>query len=135
MPKYVLDTDTCIYWLKGNETVEKKILEEDMENISITVITACELFYGAFKSAKVNKNLNIINNLLERIETLHTYEGIPYLYGQAKAELESRGEVVDDADLLIACIAKNNDCTLVTNNIKHFKKIPGLSLENWSLSS
>jgi len=132
VPKYVLDTDTCIYWLKGNKAVEKKILEVGMENVSITVITECELFYGAFKSINIDKNLKTVRDLLERIKTLHTNEGVSFLYGKTKAELESKGQIIDDADLLIACIAKEKDCALVTNNIKHFKRVSGLAIENWS---
>jgi len=52
MPKYVFDTDTCIYWLKGNKNIEKRILKAGMRNIFISVITQCELSYGAFKSDK-----------------------------------------------------------------------------------
>lgn len=132
MNRYVLDTDSCIYWLKGDKNVEKRILEVGIENIYLTVITLCELFYGAYKSAKKEKNLKVLNNLISRIGVIHTAEETAQLYGRTKAHLEKKGEIVDDADLLIACITMSNKRgTLVTNNTEHFKRIANLKVENW----
>ncbi len=131
MDKFILDTDTCIYWLKGNENIERSIIRHGLGNVFITVITECELFYGAYKSIKKDKNLAVIEELRTRIKTLHTVSGVPSLYGKIKAELESKGQTLDDADLLISSIALLNNATLVTNNIEHFKRINGLKIENW----
>jgi predicted nucleic acid-binding protein len=131
MDKFILDTDTCIYWLKGNENIERSIIRHGLGNVFITVITECELFYGAYKSIKKDKNLAVIEELRTRIKTLHTVSGVPSLYGKIKAELESKGQTLDDADLLISSIALLNNATLVTNNIEHFKRISGLKIENW----
>ena len=131
MDKFILDTDTCIYWLKGNENIERSVIKHGLGNIFITVITECELFYGAYKSMKKDKNLAVVEELKTRIKTLHTVSGIPSLYGTIKAELESRGQTLDDADLLIASIALLNNATLVTNNSEHFKRINELKIENW----
>ena len=131
MDIYILDTDICIYWLKGNDSIEKKIVQVGFSNICITVITECELFYGAFKSAKKEKNLSVIGELKSKINTLHTVEGVSPIYGKLKSELGNKGQTIDDADLLIASIALSNNAILVTNNISHFKRIPGLKIENW----
>jgi len=131
MDKFIIDTDICIYWLKGNENIERNIIKNGFENVFITVITECELFYGAFKSAKKEKNLTIIEELKKKIRILHTKEGIPYTYGKIKSDLEAKGQTLDDADLLIASITLSNNATLVTNNMGHFKRIRGLKLEDW----
>lgn len=131
MSKFVLDTDTCIYWLKGNENIEKNIIKNELEHIFVAFITECELFYGAFKSARKEKNLAVIEKLKKKIKTLHTIEGVSYIYGKMKSELEDKGQMLDDADLLIASVSHVNNATLVTNNIDHFKRIKGLKLENW----
>lgn len=131
MPKFILDTDMCIYWLKGSENIEKNIIRHGLENIFITVVTECELFYGAHKSAKKDKNLSAIETLKTRIGTLHTVGSVCPTFGKIKAELESKGQTLDDADLLIACIAFSNNATVVTNNSEHFGRIDGLKTENW----
>jgi len=131
MDKFVLDTDTCIYWLKGNKNIERNIVKNGLENVFITIVTECELFYGAFKSTKKEKNLAVIEELKEKIWILHTIEGISYHYGKIKSELETKGQPLDDADLLIASISLANNRVLVTNNTEHFERIRGLRLENW----
>lgn len=132
MPRYVLDTDVCIYWLKGDRRIERKILDVTLENVFITVISECELFYGAYKSARVGRNLETLQTLRRKIKTLQTSSDVAPCYGRLKAALEHRGQTLDDADLLIASIALAHGGTLVTNNIRHFNKIPDLPIENWS---
>ena len=131
MPKYILDTDTCIYWLNGDRQIEKKVLAAGLANIFITVITECELFYGAYKSSRVDKNLEVLKTLREKVKTIHTAKDVAPTYGRIKAELERAGRVLDDADLLIASIALASGGKLVTNNIAHFNRIQGLELESW----
>lgn len=131
MPKYILDTDTCIYWLNGDRQVEKKILSAGFENVFVTVITECELFYGAYKSSKVDRNLEVLRALREKVKTIHTTKDIAPLYGRTKAELERIGQVLDDADLLIASLVLANRGVLVTNNTDHFNRVTGLRVENW----
>jgi predicted nucleic acid-binding protein len=131
MNKFILDTDICIYWLKGNANIENNIISHSLENIYITVITECELFYGAFKSSKRDQNLAVIVDLKKKMRTLHTKEGVTYTYGKIKSELEAKGQPLDDADLMIASIAISNNATLVTNNMEHFKRIKELKLANW----
>ena len=132
MALYILDTDTCIYWLKGDEEVDRRIVSCGLRHTSITVITECELFYGALESLKADKNLAAITELRKKVRTLHTSDGVAYQFGKIKAELEKKGLPVDNADLLIASIALTHDAILVSNNTEHFKRIKGLKLENWA---
>lgn len=131
LDKFILDTDICIYWLKGNRNIEKNIINYGLENILITFITECELFYGAYKSLRKEKNLAAIEEVKNKIQTFHTNGEVPSLYGKIKAELETKGRPLDDADLLIASIALANNATLVTNNSEHFKRIRDLKIVNW----
>jgi tRNA(fMet)-specific endonuclease VapC len=131
LPKYILDTDTSIYWLNGDRQIEKKIVATGLENIFITVITECELFYGAYKSAKVQKNLEVLRTLRGKVRTIQTSRDVAPLYGRIKAELEQMGQALDDADLLIASIVLASRGILVTNNTSHFDRISGLQVENW----
>lgn len=131
MNKFVLDTDICIYWLKGDQAIESRLQAIGLDKVYITFITEGELFFGAHKSAQKDKNLALIRGLMQKIKTLHTTEGIPALYGKIKADLAIKGQPLADPDLFIACLAIYNHAVLVSNNIKHFKRIPGLKLENW----
>lgn len=129
--KYILDTDICIYWLNGDRGIEEKILSVSLKNIAITVITECELYYGAHKSSRVEQNLKTLEALRNRVGTIHTSRDIAPIYGEIKAELERQGERLDDADLLIASIVLKSKGTLVTHHINHFQRISSLKIENW----
>lgn len=131
MIQFVLDTDTCIFWLKGNWEIEHRVLDVGVERVAISVITACELAYGAWKSARREENLRTLARLLRTIQTLHTTDEVSQLFGRWKAQLEGSGAGLDDADLLIAAITRTHQATLVTNNHAHFSRLPELSIQNW----
>lgn len=131
MTRYVLDTDTCIYWLNGDKSIEAHIVRAPVDQVSITSITECELYYGAFKSARVAENLKVLERLRATLSTIHTTSEVAPIYGAMKASLEKQGRRLDDADMLIASCAMAAGAVLVTNNTKHFRRIDGLTLERW----
>ena len=135
MIRFVLDTDSCIFWLKGHHPIEQRILQVGVEQVAISVITACELAYGAWKSQRRQDNLRVLERLQRTVQTLHTTDHVIQLFGRWKAQLEEKGAGLDDADLLIASIAHAQRCTLVTNNQAHFTRLPELLVENWLSSS
>lgn len=128
--KYVLDTDICIYWLGGNTSIENQILELGFEDIGTTIITLAELYYGAYKSTKIERNLRNLQKLENEIEIFHTSSEVGKHFGNIKADLERRGEIIEDADILIASIVLSNDSILVTNNSRHFGRIGALQIED-----
>ena len=128
---YILDTDMCIYWLKGNRNIDNKIAEEGIENIAVTIITVCELYFGAYNSQKKQKNIATLNEVFMKLEILQTTFEVATIFGDIKTRLRREGKIINDADLLIASIVMANDGILVTNNTAHFERIPDLKLENW----
>ncbi|MFH1051821.1 MAG: PIN domain-containing protein [bacterium] len=129
--KYLLDTNTIIYWWKNNENIEKKVIEAGFDNIYISFTVASELFFGAYNSVKVENNLNKIFNFLEKITVIESNINISHRFGKIKSELKKSGKMIDDADIFIASTALEYDFTLVTNNTKHFNNIENLKLVNW----
>jgi tRNA(fMet)-specific endonuclease VapC len=129
---YLLDTDTCIFWLKGNKKIEKKALTVGLDRLYISFVTLSELYYGAYKSQKIKENLAGIKTLEGKLRRIDSDQGTCETFGKLKATLVSQGKVINDADLFIAAGALGNDIVLVTNNEKHFKRIRGLKVENWS---
>jgi tRNA(fMet)-specific endonuclease VapC len=129
--KYLLDTNICIYWLNGNKTIEKKAMQEGLNQIAISFISISELFYGAYKSQKVDQNLAAIRTIKSKLTQLDSNEELCRFFGKFKSELERDGKIIDDADLFIACCAVINNLILITNNEKHFSRIKGLKIENW----
>ena len=129
--KYLLDTNICIYLINGNELLKKKVREIGVYSLSISNITLAELYFGAYHSKKVEANLRRLS-LFKANLTIHCdSEESAELFGKIKSKLRSKGRIIEDFDMMIASIACANHCTLVTNNINHFKAIEELPIENW----
>ncbi len=130
--KYLLDTDTLIFWLKGNKKIEEKALSVGLELIGYSIISHAELYFGAYNSEQIDKNLSAIEIVKQKL-TLITFDAnAAQLFGKIKADLKQQGNIIMDADIMIASIALSNDLTLVTNNVKHFDRIMQLKIKNWA---
>lgn len=129
---YLLDTDTIIYNLKGNKTVRKYLQQHLNDPINVSVITLMELYYGAYKSRKVESNIAKVKTLEIALEIIPVNQELIEVFGMLKSNLEKAGKRVDDFDLILASTVLTHNLILVTNNEKHFKNIEGLKIENWT---
>lgn len=133
--QYLLDTDICIYWLKGRKSVQRKINIVGQNAISICVITASELYFGAYNSNKVQQNLSVAENFIKSMSVIALSDNSQKEFGRLKAQLRQAGRPVADFDLLIASVAMTEDLILVTNNTLHYQRICGLKLDNWAIET
>ena len=129
---YLLDTDVIIYSLKGNQVVVDNIRDHADCPKAISVITYGELVYGAKKSQQVATNLAKIHRLREIFPVIELSCAIMETFASLKADLSRKGNIVGDFDLLIAATAVSTGYSVVSNNEKHFSKIPDLAYENWA---
>lgn len=132
MKKYLLDTDTIIYFLKGRRKIKNKIEESALVQLHTSVINCAELLYGAHHSDYPSYNLKIVNALISNINIIELNLPATKIFGQLKAKLKKSGQLIADMDLLIASIAIAGNYVLISNNIKHFVRIPKLKIENWN---
>jgi tRNA(fMet)-specific endonuclease VapC len=95
---YLLDTDTIIYSLKGHSLVKKNLSEHIHDPIKISAVTLMELYYGAYKSQKVESNLAKIKTLENSMDVIQLGKESAELFGIFKAKLETRGTPLDDFD-------------------------------------
>lgn len=129
---YLIDTDIIIYSIKGNETVHKNFLKYQNYPKSISIVTYGELLFGAKKSQNIDKNLAVVYRIKELFPVIDIDKPIIETFSGLKVSLQKEGNPIDDMDLLIASTALTMNLTVATNNEKHFKKIKGLKIENWS---
>ena len=132
---YLLDTDILSNLMRRTPSTVliARLAAVPPEQQFTSSITLGELFYGAYRLGGASKSL------LERLEKilLPNLHAIPFdtesaiKYGTIRAELESHGILIGDADLRIAAIALSRGLTIVTGNVNHFRKVPGLTVENW----
>jgi predicted nucleic acid-binding protein len=125
----LLDTDHCIAILRKQLDLREHISPD--EELATTSISVAELTHGANRSQRRDDNLARLEVLLSALSILSFDEAAGRRFGVLKAELEAKGEPLDDLDLQIASIAIETNSTLFTNNTKHFKRVSGLRLLNW----
>ena len=128
--KFLLDTNICIHYFRGQYELNKKFDNEGLQNLAISVITLAELVFGAENSKNPQKNLEIINSFINKVSVIPIIEAV-YLYGKEKVRLRNSGLMINDFDLLIGCTAVENNFIMVTENIKEFQRISNINIENW----
>ena len=129
--QFLLDTDTCVYWLRGREAVCQHVLNVGPAAIAISIITLAELRHGAACSAQVEANHQAIDAVTGAITVIGIDASMAQRFGDIKADLRPQGALLEDSDLLIAATALSLGVTLVTSNNEHLRLIPGLKLEKW----
>lgn len=131
MNGFLIDTNICIYYIKGRYKLDKKFGEAGRDSLFISEITLAELKFGVENSLNRNKNKQVLEDFLSGVQLLPIYDSLD-IFAKEKARLRKRGTPVDDFDLLIGASAVANDLILVTHNVKHFDRIKGITIENWA---
>ena len=128
---YLFDTDAISETLKPKPAPAyvrwlRSVVREDQYT---SAVVAGELFKGAYRSAASAKWLRRIDGVVLAAVTVLPYDvNVARIYGQIRAELESKGKVPGEADLQIAATALRHDLELVTGNLRHFERVPGLRI-------
>jgi len=129
---YMFDTDTVSFFMKDNpKTVRIKAAKCDKDEFCISVITYAEIMFGLKKY--YSKQLDFwLNEVLKRFNIISFDDSSAEIYGEIRAALEKSGTPLDNMDILIAASAFSVKAVLVSHNIKHFSRIKGLKVEDWS---
>jgi len=127
----LLDTDVCVELLKGNKRILRRRDQYDGP-VGVCFMTVAELYYGAEKSKEPSRNMDTIDRLLLTLEVIHTDMPILRRFGTIKASLQKEGMPIADADILMASATLEKAEKLITGNAKHFDRIRGLDLEDWT---
>jgi len=129
--RYLLDTNACIYLMKGNAAVLGRYLANKKYGLAISSITVAELYYGVFNSEYPEKNSANLTNFFIGVDILEFDSKAAVEYGRIRAFLRKRGTPVGHMDMLIAAHVKSQDMILVTSNVSEFERVAGLQLEDW----
>ena len=128
--RFMLDTDSVSFALRGQGDVGTQILDHRPSELCISSITVAELRYGATrrKSARLHQ---LIDTFTKNVAVMPFDEVCAAHFGQLASELADHGVPIGEFDALIAAHAIALQLTLVTNNTKHFSRVPGLKIVNW----
>ena len=128
---FLLDTDTCVFWLRGRGTVRDRLVDVGLDAVAISIITLAELRYGAACSTQPEANHQTIDGFVSGVAVVEVDATVVRAFGEIKAGLRQQGLLIEDFDLLIAATARIYNLILVTNNTKHHSRVPGLRMESW----
>ncbi|QQR41155.1 type II toxin-antitoxin system VapC family toxin [Devosia rhizoryzae] len=133
MMKWALDTNAVISLVSGRSAaLALQVQAQKVGDIAVSAIVAHELYFGAYKSQRVEYNLETLRLLLRDFCLLELDQNDARIAGEIRAELARAGTPIGPYDVLIAGQAKARGLTLVTNNVGEFKRVAGLQIADWT---
>ena len=103
-----------------------------IEHQFTSAITVGEMVYGAYRSTRTDELLRQLEPRVWPNVTILPFDRVAAeRYGKVRAELEGAGVPIGEPDTRIAAIALSQNLTVVTGNVRHFNRVPGLAVENW----
>ncbi len=129
--KYLLDTNTISFAIRGTGHAGERLLACDPSDVAISAVTEAELWYGVVKLGSTRLR-RAVAAILSSMTVLPVTRQVARDYGDLRVWLEKKGRPIGLADTFIAAHARCENLTLVTNNTRHFSRVPRLALEDWA---
>lgn len=132
--KYVLDTNTLSFAMAGELPVCQRMLSQARTDVLLPQPVVAEIAYGLARLKKSKKRERLVKRFqafLDETQRAAWTDEVSHAFGTVKAELERRGIRIEDFDVAIAAHALALDATLVSADIAHMRRIPGLRVKNW----
>jgi len=130
--KYLLDTNVCVDYLNARfPKVIHRIQSCSPENLAVSAVAVAELRFGAEKSAHKGRNHERLDVFLADVQCVDFGADAALVYGQIRTALERRGAIIGPYDMQIAAHALSLGVVLVSDNVREFRRVRGLRVENW----
>ena len=135
MTLYMLDTDTCIYIMRNKPSnVQQRFNKAAKEALCISMVTLGELAFGVSRSRFDRDARELVDDFTERLTVIPWDGDAAWEFGTLRNHLESQGNPIGVLDTMIAAHALSLNAIIVTNNVRHFERVPDLKLENWAIT-
>ena len=129
---YLLDTNVCIKLINNsNQSVTRHLASHEPHEINLSSITVFELYYGAYRSQRKEKNLEILERFVAEFTILDFDHRSAEQAGLIRRQLELNGQPIGVYDVQIAAIALVYNLILVTHNLREFSRVENLVVEDW----
>lgn len=132
--KYVLDTNTLSLLMAGDPSVSERLLAQARTDVLLPQPVVAEVAYGLARLASSKRRRRLeqrFDLFLEELPRAAWTDEVSRAFGRVKADLERRGESLEDFDVAVAAHALALDATLVTDDLDHMKRVRELKLTNW----
>ena len=132
MIRFMLDTDVCVQLLRGQVPhLYKRLRRHKIDDVAISTITLAELQYGVAKSARPSHHEALLAQFLAPLAIAPFGPAAAEVYGKVRTALERQGNPSGPLGTLIAAHALSLGSTMVTCNEREFRRVEGLTVENW----
>ncbi len=132
--RFMLDTNVCIDLIRRRSPAVLRHLQSNSpDDVCVSAITLSEMEYGVAKSSAPDRNRLALAEFMAPLTVLSYGDQVAPAYGRIRAHLESKGVGIGSLDTLIAAHALSAGLTLVTNNEREFRRVPGLRVVNWTV--
>ena len=129
MKKYLLDTNICVFCMRGMFEMNRKIALAGISNCYLSEITVAELYYGAENSDNPKKTMQQTEDFISLFRVIPFSQSL-HTFGREMAYLKSIGRKIENFDMAIGSIALQHQMVMVTDNIDHLGRIRGIEIEN-----
>lgn len=129
--RFMLDTDTCSFVIRGGNERLRARVQRNAGRLCVSAITAAELRFGARKKGS-SRIEDAVGFFLELVETVPWDDEAAARYADIRVALEASGTPIGNMDTLIAASALAEGCSIVTHNLEHFRRVPGLAVQDWT---
>ncbi|MCV9945206.1 type II toxin-antitoxin system VapC family toxin [Rhizobium sp. BT-175] len=134
MITHLIHTNAVIALIgRKSETLLKRVIDNDEGSIGLSTVVMHELYYGAYKSAKISYNLETLRLFTADFPPVGFEREDALAAGEIRAALATKGTPIGPYDVLIAAQARTRDLVLVTNNVGEFRRVDGLRVEDWTV--
>ena len=131
--RFMLDTNTCVDLIRRrDDRILRRLQLLGPGDLCVSAVTLSELEYGAAKSADPERNRLALAKFMTPIDVAPYDDAAACAYGRVRAELERSGTPIGPLDTMIAAHALSLGLTVVTDNEREFRRVPGLKVENWT---
>jgi tRNA(fMet)-specific endonuclease VapC len=128
---FLLDTDICITVIRDRPSGLRRRFNEEADRLAISTIVLGELLFGAARSARPAEHRRQVDRFAERLDVLPFDAEAASHFADIRADLSARGEIIGGYDLMIAGHARSRGLTVVTHNVREFRRVQGLQVADW----
>ena len=129
--RYLLDTNIASAALRGERRLDERLQQLQPGDWCISAVTRAEMRFGLARKPDATRLARIVESFLQTTTTAAWDTAAADAYGALRAELERRGTPIGSFDEMIAAHALSLGAIVVTDNLRHFRRVPGLQVENW----
>ena len=133
--RYMLDTDLCVRILRDRPKIIRERFTEEIQRCCVSIVTFSELLYRAEKTLKPWVSVEKVEDLIETMQVLPFGQNAAAHFASIRVDLERRCQIIGPRDLMVAAHARSLGLTLVTANLEEFKRVHGLSSEDWDATA